>query len=706
MLLVQRRLLKKFWLLYALTVSIILTSSQHSASASRLKRDAVVAVPRDEAGKVISKVSTRLVNGQHQDRISFRLEIFGRNYTLDLDQNRRLVSSSFKEVYFSSTGDPIINKDFENCFYHGTIRGIANSQVVVSTCNGLSGLFYHGKDPETFYFIDPAKQSNEDQFSDGHIHTVYRASDLEDESITFCDGVHGNYTAKQTFLHPGDVVEDLRAGRVRRDVASEEKIVELVLVNDNKQFQARGSDITQVADRSISLANMVDSLYKQLNTRIALVGVEVWNDADRISVVTSPSATLNAFASYRQSQLLTRFEGHDNAHLLTGLDLDGATVGLAFVKGICSDFSSAGIDQDTFSEAASASIIAHELGHNLGMLHDDGRACDDCPTGCLMRASFNAASPFTSFSTCSREDYEQTLLDGFGVCLFNTPTELFDDPDCGNGFVEDGEGCDCGSAAECSQKNDTCCNSTICQLFDGAQCSSARPCCTSDCKFASLGTLCRDQMNICDLQDFCSGSSAECPDNLFLQDLTTCSATPEAVCYNGQCETHDLQCKEIWGENATNAADICYSNINVRGSENGNCGSFNSSFIPCTLEDVNCGLLICQGGAGFPIISISGATIQAFFTTFTVGSTEFECKRARVTIQDSVTDLGIVRDGSQCGSSKLCQAHRCIDFSSLNVPSCPTDQSGNICSGNGVCNNLDQCSCSSGFLQPNCTTGK
>lgn len=28
-----------------------------------------------------------------------------------------------------------------------------------------------------------------------------------------------------------------------------------------------------------------------------------------------------------------------------GLDLDGATVGLAFVKGICSDFSSAGIDQ-------------------------------------------------------------------------------------------------------------------------------------------------------------------------------------------------------------------------------------------------------------------------------------------------------------------------------------------------------------------------
>ena len=34
----------------------------------------------------------------------------------------------------------------------------------------------------------------------------------------------------------------------------------------------------------------------------------------------------------------------------------------------------------------------------------------------------------------------------------------------------------------------------------------------------------------------------------------------QAVCYNGQCETHDLQCKEIWGESKTTLCVvlICY----------------------------------------------------------------------------------------------------------------------------------------------------
>lgn len=54
-----------------------------------------------------------------------------------------------------------------------------------------------------------------------------------------------------------------------------------------------------------------------MNTRIALVGVETWNDTDRVTVDSSLFVTLERFADYRRSELLTRFQGHDNAQLLS-----------------------------------------------------------------------------------------------------------------------------------------------------------------------------------------------------------------------------------------------------------------------------------------------------------------------------------------------------------------------------------------------------
>ncbi|XP_062522509.1 zinc metalloproteinase-disintegrin-like lachestatin-1 [Corticium candelabrum] len=688
------------WYLYVVVVAVVFSQSN---DCSVVGAEAALVVPRDERGKTVLQVSTRLANGQHLDRVSFTLEVFDRNYTLELEQNRGLVSSSFKEVHFSSTGFPVSNQGFENCFYHGTILDIDDSHVVVSTCNGLSGLFYYGKDLETFYFIEPAGLLDGDKFLDGHLHSVYTAADMEVESISFCDAVNGNKTEPQNLFHHVDLINNTLPRRLRRDVVSDEKIVELVIVNDHSQFIARNSDINQVTLRSISLANIMDLLYKPLNTRIALVGVETWNDTDRVTVDSSLFVTLERFADYRRSELLTRFQSHDNAQLLSNVNFTDL-VGLAFYRGICSDGSSAGVVQDTFSEAATATIITHELGHNLGLLHDDGRTCDDCLTGCLMRRSFNSSMPYTSFSNCSREDYEVTLRDGFGVCLFDTPAMLVGGPICGNGFIEDGEGCDCGSAMECLQKNDTCCNSTNCQLFDGASCSSVEPCCTSECKFASSGSLCRSLINSCDLEEFCTGSSADCPDNLYLQDLSPCSESPAGVCYNGQCETHDLQCKEIFGENARKADDFCYDLINIRGTADGNCGTSESSFVPCGALDVECGVLICEGGENVTIVSLSGAVVITQITTNAINP--IICKRVEITFEDVANDIRYVRDGTKCGIEKICQARKCINPNTLAVPSCPTDQAGNVCSGNGVCNNLNSCSCSEGLEEPDCKEGK
>lgn len=55
--------------------------------------------------------------------------------------------------------------------------------------------------------------------------------------------------------------------------------------------------------------------YRPLNVRVALTGLEVWSQGDRISVEKNPSTTLNNFLEWRSRDLLPRFR-HDNAQLI------------------------------------------------------------------------------------------------------------------------------------------------------------------------------------------------------------------------------------------------------------------------------------------------------------------------------------------------------------------------------------------------------
>lgn len=86
------------------------------------------------------------------------------------------------------------------------------------------------------------------------------------------------------------------------------------------------------------------------------------------------------------------------------------------------------VDINTYEPHLLAGTMAHMIGHNIGMSHDDGREecfCRDWH-GCIMAQAIvglDNVQPY-KFSECSRSDYIDRLRTGNGICLLNKPNEL------------------------------------------------------------------------------------------------------------------------------------------------------------------------------------------------------------------------------------------------------------------------------------------
>lgn len=268
---------------------------------------------------------------------------------------------------------------------------------------------------------------------------------------------------------------------------------------------------------------------------------------------------------------------------------------------------SVGVIENSMNVPELALITSHELGHNFGMEHDNGRSCvctfqPPSATQCIMAAVI--ATPYAqTFSNCSSAELKTGFTQGLGSCLNNIPTKLFTNPICGNGIRESGEQCDCGSPAECTSN---CCNATTCKLLPSAQCASG-PCC-NNCKFKQRGSLCRAADNECELPEYCDGNSDVCPANIYKQSGLSCGSNT-AYCYNGACFNPDAQCRLFWGPTGRESDSICWNTLNIRGNDQGYCQANANGYVPCSRADVKCGKLQCHSDTNQPTISIGNLTL-------------------------------------------------------------------------------------------------
>ncbi|XP_061665172.1 disintegrin and metalloproteinase domain-containing protein 33 [Syngnathoides biaculeatus] len=600
---------------------------------------------------------------------------------LQVQHNRELLGPDFTETYYVDNGRPVTvtSRNYtDHCFYHGSVRGHPDSWVALSTCSGVRGLISLNVN-NTFY-LEPTA---------GRRHSLLSADQLELKGGDCGQGRHGALSHHiRDLLRPHHL-------RVKRNIWGTTKYMELYIVADNTLFRRQNRDYEKIKTRIMEIANYVDKFYRALNIRVPLIGLEVWTERDQCIVTEEPNATLWSFLQWRQK--LKSRKKHDNAQLLTGVIFKGTTIGMAPLEGMCSLENSGGINVD-HSELSigAAATMAHEIGHNFGMSHDLDGCCVEATAdqgGCVMAAATGHPFPRV-FSQCSKRDLDSYFQKGGGMCLYNMPNmkDLVGGKRCGNGFVEDGEECDCGEPDECA--ND-CCHANNCTLKEAAQC--AHGVCCQGCKLKQAGTMCRGPAGACDLPEYCTGASPYCPANVYLLDGSSCQYG-RAYCYNGMCLTHQQQCLQLWGSGARPAHDACFEDVNAAGNAFGNCGKDErGNYVKCAKSDAKCGKIQCHSAAKKP----KGTNAVSIDTTIKTGGIEVKCRGTYVySTQDGQGDLpdpGLVMTGTKCGEGKVCRDRRCQNASFSELDTCISR-----CHDNGVCNSNGNCHCHRGWAPPFC----
>ncbi|XP_006867550.1 PREDICTED: disintegrin and metalloproteinase domain-containing protein 8 [Chrysochloris asiatica] len=593
---------------------------------------------------------------QYPDSVSYILSHGGHNFTLHLRKNRELLSSRYTETYTAANGSEVVEQlgGQDHCLYQGHVEGQQGSAASLSTCDGLRGFFQAGS---AVHLIEPLKGEEEGP------HALYLPQHLKQKRGT-C-GVSNERLER--ILGPRVAA----AFRPRnRPVIPEPRHVELYVVTDSIEFQKFKSRETLRA-RVLEVVNHVDKLYQELGLRVGLVGLDMWS-SDKILISSNAEVTLKSFQAWRTRELVGQ-HSHDNAQLITGIDFDGTTVGLASLASMCSQRTSAGVNQDhSQSPLGVASTIAHEMGHNLAMDHDENIDTCYCAVppssgGCVMAASLSFELP-KKFSQCSRSVYESFVETPQTECLRGmlNPNLLVSDPVCGNKLLERGEQCDCGSAQECQNP---CCNATTCKLTKGAAC--AQGACCDQCQVKPAGHSCRSPKDACDLEEYCDGQRSECPEDVFQENGSPCSG---GYCYDGACPTLDERCSKLWGSGAQVAVDTCYTyslTMSCQGQNHPKGG-----------VDL-CSTLYCQGGQkpqerGSCVMKPSGARCQALLT-------------------EDATAYERVPTGTKCDEGKVCWKGSCQDLQVYRSDNCSAK-----CYGHGVCNHKNKCHCQPGWSPPNC----
>ncbi len=279
-------------------------------------------------------------------------------------------------------------------FYSGVVAGRQGAVLRVRIDDGsLEGLVIT---PDQIYFLEPARRRQVSAQSD--LTLAYRLSD-----IRFSDELECGFEIPEVG-HEDRWIEGLRAEPIADSLGfggAALREIEIRLFVDSHYFQRHGPDS---AIRVQTLVHSANAFYEPLGItfRVAETSISLSRADDGLSDTLDAIDLLNEF-SHSGS-----VGSSDVAHLMTGRDLDGSTIGMAWRASLCDPNFAVGLSQDLLDPASRAVLMAHELGHNIGAAHDGSPGtCSEETAGRIMWPWIYPES--SGFSDCSSRAFSRNL---------------------------------------------------------------------------------------------------------------------------------------------------------------------------------------------------------------------------------------------------------------------------------------------------------
>jgi hypothetical protein len=234
---------------------------------------------------------------------------------------------------------------------------------------------------------------------------VYRLSDaLLPVDQMSCDIVQpdGSSTAADAFAQLSQELHTQAAA----SEALAMKQVRVGVIGDFEFVSQFNSTQTTPEDAIVARMNIVDGIFtSQLGVKISLAPPTLFTTASDPFTKTKASDLLMELRTYRgktQAQLALGL-----SHLMTGRDLDGDTVGIAYIGSVCDNSNASSLSEGRRTTTQSALIAAHEIGHNFGAPHDgETGACQSTPQTFLMAPRLNGSD---QFSACSVQQIQPVV---------------------------------------------------------------------------------------------------------------------------------------------------------------------------------------------------------------------------------------------------------------------------------------------------------